>query len=81
VTDDLDTLRPPSDTLELLRELRAALEHTSELCVKVAAKLTRVEIAQLTSEHRQNVQRDRLDALEIRLAEVVQMLPPPPEAA
>jgi hypothetical protein len=82
MSEDPKTIPAPPDDelLPLLRNLRASLERTSELCVKVAGRLSQVEIAVLTAEHRLNVQRDRLDGFEQKVADLVLLLPSPPAA-
>lgn len=72
MSDDRPTIPAPAadDLPALLQSLRASLERTSELCVKVAGKLSKVELAQYTAEHRLNVQRDEIDGLKLQLAEV-----------
>ncbi len=73
---------PDDDLLGLMRELQAVLMRTSELCAKLSRKLTMVELAVLTGEHRLNVQRDALDGLNLRVAALENERPvPPPEAA
>lgn len=72
------TLPPPDDLKGLLGELKASLERTSELCVRVAGRLTLVELAELTAEHRLNVQRDRSDDHEERLRRLEGLLTDPP---
>jgi hypothetical protein len=80
---DHETIPAPADDdlLGLLRELRGALEQTSALCVRVGGRLAQVEIAVLTGEHRMNVQRDELDALKFKVAELVLMFPDPQPTA
>jgi len=72
VSDERPTLpAPAADDLQgLLQGLRASLERTSELCARVAGKLSKVALAQYTAEHRLNVQRDEIDGLKLQLAEV-----------
>lgn len=66
---DRDTLPPPGDEdlPALMRELNASLVQCSELAVRVANRLTLLEIAELTAEHRINSLTDRASDHEARL--------------
>ena len=73
---------PPDTFASELAELRGALEVVGELCSKLLHKLTVTQIAQLASEHTQNVARakrvaDRrwLGDHERRVREVERFLP------
>lgn len=82
------TLPPPDDLAGLMGELRASLERTSELCVKVAGRLTVLALAELTAEHRLNVVTHRVDGHDVetkdheqRLLRLEGLLTDPPAAA
>jgi hypothetical protein len=54
-----ETIRAdPNDLKRDLAELRAALENTSALLTRVATHMARLELAELTAEHRLNTQRE-----------------------
>lgn len=73
----VSTMPAPAEptALELMGELRAALENVGELCAKLSAKLTITQLAVLTQEHKTNVHRDAIDGHELRLRKLEDMLP------
>lgn len=72
------TAPAPTDELRAdIRELRAALANVGALLVRVDTGLCRLELAELTTEHRANVLTERADGHEARLRRLEGLLTDP----
>lgn len=79
---EASTAPAPTDDLRAdMRELRAALANVGALLAKVDTGLLRLELAELTTEHRTNVLTERADSHEQRLRRLEGLLTDPTPTA
>lgn len=66
MTNERDTLPAPEDMSfgDQLRQLQAALEHASELCVKLSHRLGATNVALIVQDHKTTALERRVAALE-----------------